>query len=508
MNINYFIVQAGGKGARLKHLTRNKPKCLVPVDNLPIVFHLFRQFPQKKFIIIGDYKQGVLEKYLDAFAEVQYVTVHASGTGTCSGIRQAMDMIPPASPFALIWSDIMLPPGFMMDNLEEADYIGISCGFECRWSFVDGALVEKPSRRDGVAGFFIFRNAEILKAVPGEGEFVRFLAEQNSAFARLDLEGAAEMGTLRDIADAGAAEKYRCRPFNRMEVKDAIFIKVPVDDQGEKLAVRERAWYREAGKYGFTKIPQIRSFDPLAMKRVDGQNIYRAALDDTQKKRVIDTLIGSLEELHQLKKTGSDVFSIMEAYYRKTLARIEKVRNLIPFADKQEIRINGKDCRNIYFFLDEFRELVKKHLYAPSFSFIHGDCTFSNTMVDDQLQVTFLDPRGYFGFTEIYGDPAYDWAKVFYSINGNYDQFNNRKFSLDIRSNEVVLEIASSGWERFSGYFLSKLPPPASAIKIKLIHAVIWLSLTTYAWEDYDSICGAFYKGLLVFDDFFKEYAS
>ena len=32
--------------------------------------------------------------------------------------------------------------------------------------------------------------------------------------------------------------------------------------------------------------------------------------------------------------------------------------------------------------------------------------------------------------------------------------------------------------------------------QIRLFHALIWLSLTTYAWEDYDSICGAFYKGL------------
>ena len=36
---------------------------------------------------------------------------------------------------------------------------------------------------------------------------------------------------------------------------------------------------------------------------------------------------------------------------------------------------------------------------------------------------------------------------------------------------------------------------------MKLLHAIIYLSLTTYAWEDYDSICGAFYKGLLLLDE-------
>ena len=37
--------------------------------------------------------------------------------------------------------------------------------------------------------------------------------------------------------------------------------------------------------------------------------------------------------------------------------------------------------------------------------------------------------------------------------------------------------------------------------EIKLLHAVIWLSLTTYAWQDYDSVCGAFYNGLYYLED-------
>ena len=36
---------------------------------------------------------------------------------------------------------------------------------------------------------------------------------------------------------------------------------------------------------------------------------------------------------------------------------------------------------------------------------------------------------------------------------------------------------------------------------MRLLLAIIWLSLTTYAWEDYDSICGAFYNGLLYLEE-------
>jgi hypothetical protein len=94
----------------------------------------------------------------------------------------------------------------------------------------------------------------------------------------------------------------------------------------------------------------------------------------------------------------------------------------------------------------------------------------------------------------------YDWAKLYYSLSGNYDQFNLKNFTLDIKENEVELAIKSNGWEDMETCFFESLPEVNPA-KIKALQAVIWLSLTTYAWEDYDSICGAFYNGLIKLDE-------
>ena len=107
-----------------------------------------------------------------------------------------------------------------------------------------------------------------------------------------------------------------------------------------------------------------------------------------------------------------------------------------------------------------------------------------------------IDPRGYFGFTEFYGDPAYDWVKLYYSIVGNYDQFNLKRFRLTIGKNDVQLTIDSNHWEDMEDTFFDILGARADRKQIKILHAIVWLSLTTYAWEDYDSICGAFYNGL------------
>ena len=133
------------------------------------------------------------------------------------------------------------------------------------------------------------------------------------------------------------------------------------------------------------------------------------------------------------------------------------------------------------------------------FLFIHGDCTFSNLMLREDGTPVLIDPRGYFGYTEIYGDERYDWAKLYYSIVGNYDQFNLKEFRLDIGESEVELQIASNHWEDMEQDFFELTG--ADRYEIKLLHAVIWLSLTTYAWQDYDSICGAFYNGLYYLED-------
>jgi len=147
--MDYIIVQAGGKGTRLKHLTRNKPKALVPIENLPMLFHLFQKYPKKKFIIIADYKKKVMHEYLEAFADVKYQIVDADGEGTCAGVRQAIHFIPEKEPFMLVWSDLILPKDLILpagyEDAEECvipseDYIGISKTFPCRWSYIDGNL--------------------------------------------------------------------------------------------------------------------------------------------------------------------------------------------------------------------------------------------------------------------------------------------------------------------------------------------------------------------------------
>lgn len=504
--MKYIIVQAGGKGTRLKHLTENKPKALVPVENKPMLFHLFDKFPDKRFIIITDYKCEVMHEYLEVFAKVQYQIVDAVGTGTCAGIRQAMEMLPEKEPFLLVWSDLILPESLLLpegygdseeDGIPKRDYVGISQTFRCRWSFKDGRFMEESSIQQGVAGFFLLTEKEKMRFVPESGELVRWMQQEDMVFDEIGLAGTKEFGLLEEYEKL---EREKCRPFNRIRIDEDRVVKEGITDQGRRLAARECAWYEKARRMDIALLPKIYGTDPLTMEHIDGKNIYEYLLSYEEKRIILKKLVDSLRLLHDAERISGDMFSCMEAYFGKTYDRIRNLRDLIPFANEESIVVNGRCCRNVFFHKRRLEQRLRElSCKCKEFCFIHGDCTFSNLMLRRGGSPVLIDPRGYFGHTELYGDPRYDWAKLYYSIVGNYDRFNLKDFELRIDGKQISLIIQSNGWEEMEEAFFEMTQ--AIPEEIKLLHGVIWLSLTSYAWQDYDSICGAFYNGLYYLEE-------
>jgi GTP:adenosylcobinamide-phosphate guanylyltransferase len=499
---DYIIVQAGGRGSRLETLTNNKPKALVPVENLPMIFHLFKQFPKAHFIVIADYKKEVLVNYLRTFASVKYDVVFAKEKGTCSGINEALTKVPDETPFLLTWCDLVLPnlPRYL-PAVVDGNFVGISKDFECRWSFKNNQFVEVRSSEHGVAGLFLFKDKSALSNLPDKGEFVRFLSTSELSFERLYLEKAVEVGTMLSYFQ-NELNKPKSRPFNKIEFKGDIVLKYPVTEQGETLAKSEIDWYKKVKELGFTKVPAIYGFSPLVMEKVKGENVFNYGfLTSNFKRALLKTITDSLIELHGLMPRIPASAEDCEAnYVTKTFQRLEKIRELVPFAQDEFVTVNHTKCTNIFFCKDSIIKDIREN-FPSQFSLIHGDCTFHNIMISSEhVAPVFIDPRGYFGKSQFYGDEDYDWAKLYYSLVGDYDQFNKKNFSLEINADSVELFIVSNNWNALEDDFFSF--SGANKKKIKLLHALIWLSLTTYAWEDYDSVCGAFYKGLLVLQDY------
>ena len=140
-----------------------------------------------------------------------------------------------------------------------------------------------------MAGFFLFTDKDKLSAIPESGELVRWMRDQGMKYQEISLAGTREFGLL---AEYEKLEREKCRPFNRITIKDGILIKEAVDEQGKKLALRESAWYEKAGKLDVRILPHIYETNPLKMEYIKGKNIYECNLSYEEKKAVLEKVIG------------------------------------------------------------------------------------------------------------------------------------------------------------------------------------------------------------------------
>lgn len=498
-----IIIQAGGKGTRLGKLTLNKPKCLVPVNNLPIIFHIFKKFPTAEFVIIGDYKFEVLEAYLKTFAKVNYTLIKSTGEGNICGIKSALEYIKDDEQFMLIWSDLILSEKFSTSEIDkDKSYIGLSKTFKCSWSFQNGKLDKIASKEFGVAGCYIFNNKKKFANIPETGSFTLWLKNSGIELSPLSMDGSVETGTTEAINKISSTEN-RCRPYNKMEFTKDKVIKTGLTEEGKKLIDREVIWYKKMENYGFSAIPKIYSLSPLTMEKINGNNIFSTKLSKKDKNKVIDQLIQAVNKMHSFATKEANPDDIMQEYYTKTIKRLDSIKDSIPFACNKYISINGKKCKNIITEPEYLKKLVKDNLLKTIYCPIHGDCTLTNTLINNKGMIYFIDARGYFGQEEVFGDIRYDWAKLYYSIAGSFDEFNIKNFDLDIKNPEVNYKIYSAGWDEHTEYFLNKLKE-VNLKEIQLIHAIIWLSLASHAWEDFDSMCVAYYNGLYLLNEWIE----
>jgi len=181
--------------------------------------------------------------------------------------------------------------------------------------------------------------------------------------------------------------------------------------------------------------------------------------------------------------------------YDKLLARYDEIEHVIASFGKID-RVNGQqlteqDPRKTIEAV--YKELVAQYDQSTQYCLIHGDMQMSNTMINpDTMEVSLIDPRGYFGKSEVYGLADYDIAKMYYSLTG-YDLFNySRDFGIkSLKDGIIEFDIPKpdvTGCEEIM------------EARFKHAHrlwlAVIWLGLAGYIKNDpVKSVC-AHYHGL------------
>tara|TARA_B100000902_G_scaffold243545_1_gene230604 strand:- start:231 stop:1754 length:1524 start_codon:yes stop_codon:yes gene_type:complete len=491
-DVKYVIVQAGGKGTRMGHFAENKPKCLVSVNDIPMIVNTLNVYKDKEVIIIADYKADVLEKYLKSFYKGHnYWIHHTTESGTAGGLKKAVSLIPDKEPFILTWADLF----FEKENtfsVENDLLVGLSNTFKCRWKLNESnKFVNEASTDCGVAGFFVFRDKSKFNTLKIDKSLVRGFLTDNYSSENIDsfyLNGCFEVGEIERYEEL-LSNKINHRFFNEIKIdKDTVY-KNCIDSEYDEVHQNEKDWYQCVSNK-FKNIPKLYSIDPLILERINGKHLWEV---DNNKDKIISNYCDALGSLHIIKRVIANTKDSMDVYFTKAYNRISEVKNVIPFIKSPIIKINGKECMNPYVNEVEYEKSIASIIEQKYYNVIHGDATFSNTLVDSNNNIWLIDPRGSFGSSKIYGDHRYDWAKFYYSAVGNYDSINSKKYRVIFHSDEIELQIKSNGYEDYSNFIIDS--SGMSKKEMGLIHASIWLSLTGYVREDYDAILYSFYRG-------------
>ena len=486
----WIIVQAGGLGTRMKHLTTHRPKCLVPVGGQTIISNVIKVFGGSKLIVIGDHLIDVLNDYVNVFYPNVKV-VKAKSKGTCGGLKEAVELINDDEPVIFMWSDLFF------EKMPEIDFskttIGLSRTFPCRYQYDDGLYTKVKDSRAGIAGFFCFPSSRHLAEVTSEGSFVGdYLSSSSFKFeSAIWLDEAHEIGTLESLKDY-ESKSTRSRFFNEVIVTNESVIKKAKDERFIQLIKNESRWYRKIESIGgIEEVPRLISDEPLQLEYRSGSHPYSLSLDE--RKKSLESIAKFFNKLHEHEISEANSDDIRQMYLQKTKDRTTRYSSLIRGYSKETLKINGRVCKNPLHTQSSIEEVYRK-IKCDRFSLIHGDLTFSNCLWDTNLsRLSVFDPRGIFGSSELVGDPAYDWSKAYYSCVDRYDVTNTRDFEITkISENEWVIPDIDIDMDNL---FWKLCPFDREQVMIRL--SLIWFSLIGYLENDLESMNLAFLKGCL-----------
>lgn len=255
--------------------------------------------------------------------------------------------------------------------------------------------------------------------------------------------------------DIGHAKKYydarlevEAREFNQITVDKHRGILTKTSDNQDKF-IGEIKWYLKLPKELEYVCPRIFSYSThyedayVSMEYYSYHTLHELLLNGNlnhlQWREIFGLIKFILRDFGRYCVTGEAIEkSIYEIYLNKTIHRLETITEEEKFSSwyQNAITINGKTYQSLKHVMEKLKvEIPKRLLGKKEFNIIHGDLCFSNIMVDSNFMfIKLIDPRGNFGEYDLYGDPRYELAKLFHSVDGQYDYIIKNRFLMSRKS--------------------------------------------------------------------------
>lgn len=222
--------------------------------------------------------------------------------------------------------------------------------------------------------------------------------------------------------------------FNDITVEGDIVVKTCKNEKGRNKINKEAAFYKhiQENKVPFSMPDVVSQCDgTLKIKYIQNTKTLLEYINQDNINRVIENVLSELKKMHSYTyEVERETFfsDIKQELETKVIDRYNETKwDIIPCYNKIT-HVNGvKINTNIRYYVDKIKnevfDIITKEYLTPSYSIVHGDTHLNNILIDNTGTVYFIDPRGYFGKTDIYGLKEYDYAKFLFGLSG-YSYFD------------------------------------------------------------------------------------
>lgn len=236
--------------------------------------------------------------------------------------------------------------------------------------------------------------------------------------------------------------------FNEIEINGSIFKKKAKNIYGEEKIQKEIEWYSICEQLE-TNLPIPRrlskNLNSLELEFYkDHEAFYKIfwKSSEEKQKKYLQDINSKLELFHKNCKQfiPREVLErdLIEETSHKIMSRWNEVKDVLSWCNFSHV--NGIKILTLTELIDYIQKKINEYLpeIKSEYCLIHGDCQFNNILYfkDDYI---FIDPRGYFGKTKVYGLPHYDRAKILFALTG-YDIFDSMEVdSLSFENGNLYL---------------------------------------------------------------------
>ena len=454
------IIPAAGLATRMRPLSSNSSKAMIPVNGKPIIAHILDHI--LAFQNMGDIVivQNHL-KDIEAFVSKRYNNIKFVEQKNPQGPLHAIDVgrtaLDNSNNSVLIWL------GDTICYHSEFDFSKSFLGVHPvkdkeRWCLayetLDGIVYyDKPTDNDSVPtdlsliGIYHFNDGKKFDRDITEAMSMPKLKNEYQISSLLSVYKDFKLITCTEWYDAGELITFYetkasllnrlSRDFNyiKVDTKFNILTKSSLGDKAKKIEA-EKNWFNTLSEKQSIFVPrQFKSeFGEMKMAWETGTPLNEIFLYENLSK---DTWVTIIDKLWEIIDT---VFHVREIDCNTDLLNDQYMMYIhYPLS-----RVSSYD-----FISNEDKELAMKFIKEVGFEFvknpmivdrIHGDLHFGNIIFEPfNGSIKLLDPRGKWGNTVTpLGDRRYDYSKMLHDWVGSYISINSGHFSLNCEDDRYI----------------------------------------------------------------------